>query len=252
MPAVADSLRGASTAAAIALFVLIPPWIAAPLLELTRGERLADTDDPVAGLTFLIESGPIVALTGVAMLVIAAALIVAAAAFERLLAGPTTAVRATAVSAYVAAGLLTLAAALRLSSPGPIAYIAGLGEEWGRTGYLVMHLVGSQGAVPAARVAMSAWMLGVLILAVRRHVLPGWVLALAPMPVVLLLTVAGPLFTGALDDSAFGNISWIVIMVTFLLGVPLWCAIIAAVLLARRGPRSDHAPDSTAPSRGLS
>lgn len=130
MPVGTDPVRVSSAVAAIALLVLIPPWIAAPLLEFTRGERLADTDDPAAGLTFLIESGPIVALTGIALLVIAGALIVAAAAFERLLEGPTTAVRATAVSAYVGAGLLTLAGALRLSSPGTLSYIAGLSEEW--------------------------------------------------------------------------------------------------------------------------
>src|SRR5687768_14709112 len=103
MPAGADSVRGASAVAATALLVLIPPWISAPLLEFTRGVRLADTVDAAAGLPFLIESGPIVPLTGIGLLLVAAALIVAAAAIERVLGSPTTAVRATAVSAYVAA-----------------------------------------------------------------------------------------------------------------------------------------------------
>ncbi|KRE26254.1 hypothetical protein [Agromyces sp. Soil535] len=155
-------------------------------------------------------------------------------AFERLLAGPTTAVRATAVGAYVAASLLTLAGALRLSSPGTLSYIASLDAEWGRTGYLVMHLVGTQGATAGARAAIAAWMLGVLVLAVRRRVLPGGVLALTPVPVVLLLTVLGPLLAGAIEDGVLGSILWLVIMATFFLGVPVWCAVVASLVLARR------------------
>jgi len=235
MPAGADSVRGASAVAATALLLLIPPWIGAPLLEFTRGERLADTDDPAAGLTFLIESGPIVALTGIGLLLVAAALIVAAAAIERVLGSPTTAVRATAVAAYVAAALLTLAGALRLSSPGTLSHLSGLDPEWGRTGYLVMHLVGTQGAGAGARVAIGVWMLGVMILAVQRQRLPRWVLVLVPVPVVLLLTVVGPLFPEAVGESAYGAVSWVVIMLTFFLGVPLWCAVTAVVLLVRRG-----------------
>lgn len=108
-------------------------------------------------------------------------------------------------------------------------------------GYLVMHLVGTQGAVPGARLAIGAWMLGVLILAVRRRLLPGWVLALVPVPVLLVLPIVGPLFAEALAEGAFGGIGWVVIMLTFFLGVPLWGALIAAVLLVRRGC-SAHAP----------
>jgi hypothetical protein len=239
MPAGAESVRGPSQVAAIALLVLIPAWLAAPLLEFTRGDRSADTDDPAVGLEFLERSGVVVVLSGIAVLLVAGALVVAASAFEVLLTrlspgGTTSGIRAVAVAAYVGAGLLALVGALRVSSPGTLTHIAGLNVEWGRTGYLVMHLVGTQGAGAGARLAISAWMIGIMILAVRRRVLPGWVFVLAPVPVVLLLAIIGPLLSmGFGAESVASGVAWIVLMLVFLVGVPLWCGLLGACLLAR-------------------
>ncbi|WP_022893479.1 hypothetical protein [Agromyces subbeticus] len=250
MPAGAESVRGPSTVAATALLVLIPAWLAAPLLELTRGDRFADTDDPAAGLEFLERSAGAVVLSGIAVLLAAAALVVAASAFEVLLArqppGATTSgIRAVSASAYIGAGLLVLAGALRISSPGPLTHLADLNPEWGRTGYLVMHLVGTQGATAGARLAIAAWMLGVVIIAVRRRLLPAWVHVLAPVPIVLLLSIVGPLLSMATAaEPVVGGAAWIVLMLVFFVGVPLWCAVLAVCLLVRaRGARRRLPPD---------
>ena len=246
MPAGAESVRGPSLVAATALLVLIPAWLAAPLLELTRGDRYADTDDPAASLEFLERSGAVVVLSGIALLLVAGALIVASSAFEVLLArkspgGTTPGIRSLAVAAYIGAGLFALAGALRVSSPGTLAHIAGLNVEWGRTGYLVMHLVGTQGAIASARLAISVWMIGIMIIAVRRGLLPGWVFVLAPVPIVLVLSIAGPLVSMAFAAASVASeVTWIVLMLAFLVGVPVWCGVLAGCLLARarraRGP----------------
>lgn len=234
MPVDGESTRGARRVAAIALLVLVVAWVAAPLLELARGERYADADDPAVSLEFFQASGQAVVLAGIAICLAAATLVVAAAAFEVLLArssrgGVTTpGIRATAVAAYLAAGLLLLAGALRISGPGTLGYIAGLDVEWARSGYLAMHLVGTQGAIAGARLAVAVWMLAVMILAVRRQLLPAWTLVLTPIPVVLAAAVVGPLLGPLLDPGS--EIAWLLLMFAFLVGVPIWCAVVAACL----------------------
>lgn len=253
--------RRARVVAAIALIALVPFWIAAPLLELSRGERFADTDDPALGIAFLRESGPVTALTGIVLLFTASALVVAVAAFASVLkpnadglrpnadGGGEIANRAVSIAGSLAAGLLVLAAALRLSSPGPLLYLAGLDPEWGRIGYLVMHLVGTQGAIPAARLVIAVWMIGVVVLAVRRGILAPWTLATLVVPAILLASVLGPIAPSVLEGPA-GAVGWVAIMAAFLLGVPAWCLIVAGALLARR-PRRTAQPrrSSSGPTR---
>jgi hypothetical protein len=77
-------------------------------------------------------------------------------------------------------------------------------------------------------------MIGILVLGVRRRVLPRVVLVLTPVPLVLLFSVVGPLVAAAFDGDDFGEAAWVTLMLTFLLGVPVWCATVAGILLARQ------------------
>ncbi|MDQ0574950.1 hypothetical protein [Agromyces albus] len=103
----------------------------------------------------------------------------------------------------------------------------------------MMHLVGVQGAGAGARLAIAVWIAGIMIIAVRRRMLPGWVFVLAPVPIVLILSLVGPLLSLPLgDESAVGEVAWIVLMLVFFVGVPLWCGVIAGCLFA--GARRAH------------
>jgi hypothetical protein len=56
------------------------------------------------------------------------------------------------------------------------------------------------------------------------------------VPIVLLLSIVGPLLSTALASATVaGDVAWIVLMLVFLVGVPVWCAVLAGCLLARAG-----------------
>ena len=124
--------RTARMTAGIAMISAGLALAGARLVELlTRGQT--DADDPAASLAYIAEYGDAYVVTGILLVVLAAALVIAGVAVHRVLRTerPSLWIDAGAVASYLAAGALGIAGAMRISAPGPLAYISSLDSRWG-------------------------------------------------------------------------------------------------------------------------
>lgn len=165
-----------------------------------------DTDNPAQGLAFIAANPTAWPLAGVTLGIAAVALVATVLAMRaRLLAAPPSAARAgdgpgdtrrvgidtVAVVGLFGAAMLFGMAAVRMSG-GPVRYVAGLDQAWGEAAYLVTQFVGIQALVTGGFVLLELWLVGFSWLAARRGLIPRAVAALAVLPALRLLGIAGP------------------------------------------------------------
>ncbi|MEO5920600.1 MAG: hypothetical protein ABIQ01_05595 [Pseudolysinimonas sp.] len=218
-----------------ALIVMGLALCGARLLEFaSRGQ--IDGDNPAASLDYLAEQGDAYVVTGILLLMLAAALVVAAVAVRAVLRAerPSLWVDACAVAGAIAAGALGLAGVTRVSAPGPLAYISSLNAGWGESAYLVVQMAGNQTLFAGGLLGMSIWLAGLAIAAWRRRSVARGALVLAVFALDFILAVAGPLIE--IPDALFG-----VHLFSIMVGVPFACAAIGGAFLVR-GAR---APETT-------
>lgn len=223
----ADELRRARMTAGIALIVMGIALSAARLVELaTRGQ--VDADDPAASLRYLAEFGDAYAVTGILLVVLAAALVVAAVAVRAVLRAerPSLWLDAGAVGGYLGAGALGIGGVMRVAAPGPLAYISSLDPDWGEAAYLVVQTAGTQSLFAGGVLGMSVWLLGVAIAAWRRRSVTRAALVLAIFALDFVFALAGPLVE--VPDGVF-----VVHLFSLMVGLPVACAAIGGAFLVR-------------------
>jgi len=216
----------AMIAAGAALFV-------ARLVELITREQV-DADDPAQSLRYLAEDGDAYASTGILLVALAAALVIAAVAVRAVLRSerPTLWVEVVAVAGFLGAGALGIAGVMRVAAPGPLAYISSLDPDWGESAYLVVQVAGTQSLFAGGVLGMSLWLVGIAIAAWRRRAVARGVLLLALFGLDFVFALAGPLVE--VPDAFFAAH-----LFSLMVGVPLAVASIGAALLVRefRMPR---------------
>jgi hypothetical protein len=220
-------LRTARVATGAAMIVMGLALSGARLLELaTRGQ--IDADDPAASLQYLAENADAYVVTGILLVVLAAALVVAAVGVHAVLRSerPSLWIDAGAIAGYLGAGALGIAGVMRISAPGPLAYISSLDQTWGESAYLVGHVAGTQSLFAGGVLGMSVWLLGVAIAAWRRRSVTRGILVLAIFALDFVVALVGPLID--IPDGLFA-----VHLFSLMVGLPLACAAIGGAFLAR-------------------
>jgi hypothetical protein len=204
---------------------------------LTRGQT--DADDPAASLRYLTQYGDAYVITGILLLVLAAALVVSGVAVHRMLSAerPSLWIDAGAIAAYLAAGSLGIAGTVRISAPGPLAYISSMDETWGESAYLAGHVIGTQSLFSGGVLGMSVWLLGMTIAAWRRRSVARGALVVAVFALDLVVGLVGPLID--IPDGVFAFH-----LFSLLVGLPLAFAVIGVALVATRRRRSPEAASS--------
>jgi hypothetical protein len=224
-------IRRARVTAGAALIVMGLALSGARLVELaTRGQ--VDADDPAASLEYLAEYGDAYVVTGVLLVLLAAALVVAAVAVRAVLGSerPSLWIDAGAIAGYLGAGALGLAGVMRVAAPGPLAYISTLDADWGEAAYLVVQTAGNQTLFAGGVLGMSVWLIGVALAAWRRRTVTRAVLVLAVFALDFIFALVAPLVD--LPDALFS-----VHLFSLMVGVPLACTAIGGAFLVR-GARS--------------
>ncbi|HEX7834398.1 MAG TPA: hypothetical protein VF479_02890, partial [Pseudolysinimonas sp.] len=150
---------------------------------------------------------------------------------------PSLWVDAGAIAAYLAAGALGIAGTVRISAPGPLAYITSMNQSWGESAYLAGHVIGTQSLFAGGVLGMSVWLLGITIAAWRRRTVARGALVFAVFALDLLVGLVGPLID--IPDGVFAFH-----LFSLLIGVPLAFAVIGVALVATRGRRSPEAASS--------
>lgn len=199
----------------------------ARLIELaTRGQT--DADDPAASLRYLAEQGDAYVVTGILLVALAAALVVAAVAVRAVLRSerPSLWIDAGAVAGYLGAGALGIAGVIRISAPGPLAYISGMDTAWGEAAYLAGHVVGTQALFAGGVLGMSVWLIGVALAAWRRRSVARAALVFAVFALDFVFGLVGPILD--IPEGVF-----VLHLFSLMVGVPLACAAIGAAFLVR-------------------
>lgn len=174
---------------------------------------LEDGDNPEITLAFLRSSGALYTASGVCLILAGIALLVAVRAVE----DPRLLGRVATSSGVIGAALLLVAGGFRVMGNGTLLHIDSLDREWGEAAYLVIHLVGTQGALISAFLAVSFWAIGTAIVRVRSRLIPMITIVLSVFPAaVVLILIFGPLLP--LPGEFF-----VVYIISAIVGIPLWC-----------------------------
>lgn len=202
-------------------------WTALQLAQQTLG--FEDTDSPSVNLAYLRDHFDNYLQQGLAMFVMALALVILVFAVWDLLAGRTDSIALRTISTFglVAAACFFLFGVLRYGVH-PLLYINGLDPSWGESAYLVQQIAGVHGFAQAAIFTMCSWAVGVGVLGYRSGALPRWLCLLAAIPAFRLLSIAGPL----LGPDFLPDGLWIV----FILSIPgsvVWFILLGMVLVRR-------------------
>jgi hypothetical protein len=225
--------------AAIVFAVAGLAWFGAEMTPQLIGYE--DTDSADVMLAMLQAHPWVYSSSGLALLVMAGALIPAALAIATVVAGARESLtaRCSAVVGCLAAAFFAFQGALRLGG-GPLLYIAGLDPDWGRAGYTAMQLIGAQGAMHAAMLSLGVWTVLVAWVGYRRRTLAravAWSAVVPGLRIPLMLT--GPFV------SLPGEL-WLAAILLLPLTI-VWCGVLGVAVLARSGrrelPRSGETPD---------
>lgn len=205
----------------------------ARLLELaTRGA--IDADDPAASLVYLQQNARPYVVTGILLVALAASLAVGSVAVRLVLRAirPSLWVDAAAVVGVLAAGAFGIAGVMRVSSPGPLAYISGLDEAWGESAYLAVHMVGTQSMFAGGVLGLSIWLVGIAVASWRRRAVARGPLVVAVFGLDFVVGLFAPLFE--VPDGVF-----VLHLFSLTVGIPLACVLIGVAYLVRglRMPR---------------
>jgi hypothetical protein len=220
--------------AAIGLLVVGLALPLAFVLEVATRPEGTDGDNATDGLRYLQDHATAYRLSGLCLVLAALGLIRAATAV------PWRSPFLTAVGS-VAAGLWTLAGALRLSSPGPIAHISGYDEDWGESAYLTVQMAGTQGALLGGVVVAEIWVVTGSLVAWTRRDVPRALCALGLVALLYPLGTALSLVTG---DTA--GALWVLGIASLVLGVPAWFLATGSFLALRSS--APRLTSSTAPA----
>ncbi len=226
-----DEVSTGRVTAGVAMIVIGLALSGARVVELaTRGQ--IDADDPAASLDYLAEHGDAYAVTGILLVVVAAALVVAAVATRAVLRTerPSLWIDAGAVAGYLGAGAVAIGGVMRVSAPGPLAYISSLDQGWGESAYLTVQTAGNQSLFAGGVLGMSVWLIGVAIAGWRRRSVARGVLVLAVFGFDLVFGLIAPLVE--VPDGYFA-----VHLFSLMIGLPLAIAAIGGAFLVR-GVRS--------------
>jgi hypothetical protein len=222
-----DELRKARVTAGAAMIAMGVALSGARLIELaTRGQ--IDADDPAASLQYLVDSGDAFVATGLLLVVLAAALVVAAVAVRAVLAeaGRSLWIDAGAIAGYLGAGALVPAGVMRVGAPGPLAYISSMDADWGEAAYLVVQTAGTQTLFAGGVLGMSVWLIGVAIAAWRRRSVARPALLLAVFALDFVFALVAPLIE--VPDGVF-----VLHLFSLMVGLPVACAAIGGAFLVR-------------------
>jgi hypothetical protein len=206
---------------------------AAFLLEAVTRPEGTDGDNAADSLVYLQEHGTAYALSGACLVLAAIGLIRAATAL------PWRTPFLTSVGA-VAAGLWTLAGALRISSPGPIDHISGYDRAWGEAAYLTVQMAGTQGGLLGGVVLTALWTVTGSVLAWRSRALPRGLCALGLVTLVYPVGSAVSLLGGDVSSAL-----WVAGVLSLFLGLPVW-SLAAGGWLLTTAPSHDPTPAAAA------
>ena len=132
--------------------------------------------------------------------------------------------RSATVFGFFSAGFFLLQGVLRVSTPGTLSYIDDLDHTWGTTAHLAVHMIGTQGLVPAGVLALSIWAVWLAVANSRSRVLPRAVTVMALFPgLLILMGVMGPMGVGF--DALY------LVYVGSFLGLIPWCLVLGMSLL---------------------
>lgn len=206
-------------------------WFALELVPPNTG--FGDTDDPSVSLDFLRDHGLVHAQSGLALLVMAISLTVAALAVWEALAprADGLALRAATALGLFAAAFWFMQGVLRLGVE-PLLYIDGLDSDWGAAAYLAIQTIGVHGFAQAAITAACIWVVVLAVIGFRFRDLPTFLCALAVIPAFRLLGVLGPLGV----ERSLPEETWFLFMAS-IPGMLVWCLLLGFALI-RRGARS--------------
>jgi len=191
-----------------------------------------DTDSPLVSLRYLQIHHVIYAQAGLALFILAIALIVATHAVGDVLASRADplALRVVATFGLFSAAFFFMHGVLRLGVL-PILYMQSLREEWGQMAYLVGQFTGIHGFAQAGITTLCVWAVGTSLIGVRTRALPIGLCVLGLVPGFRLLGILGPF--GVTPDGL-----WIFFMAS-IVGAMLWCMALGVVLVARRPTPSE-------------
>ncbi len=235
-------MRNSRLATAIAAIVYGVAGLAWTILELTpQGLGFPDTDDPAMSLRYLAVHSHVYRQAGIALIVMALALIVvvngvadvvrtrsAEADASRSASGSDLAMRSVTTLGLFAAAAFLVFGAMRFSVL-PILYVETLNPAWGQTAYLVQQFAGIHGFAQVGVLCFGFWAVGAGIVGWRAGAIPGWLAALAIVPglrILPLLSVVGN------PDGAPGWL-WIVFMLS-IPGTMLWMLLLGVWLVRGR------------------
>ena len=233
------------TTGAIALVAAGLAGIAWSWLELTP-PRLGfdDTDSPEVSLRFLHAHPEVYAQSGVALFVLAAALLVATLVVAERLAARSDplGVRTLTAIGLVSAACFFLHGVLRFSVE-PILSIDDLDHAWGSAAYLAVQMAGIHGVAQAGTFALCVWVVGVSVLGLRARVVP--------MPIALLAVIPAFRITGLLVAPfvTLPDVTWI-LAIAAIPGVMLWCLLFGIASLRGGSRASAGHPMTVAPIEG--
>lgn len=222
-----EEVRAARVTAGAALIVMGLALSGARLVELaTRGET--DGDDPAASLLYLADQGDAYVVTGLLLVLLAGALVVAAVAVRAVLRAerPSLWVDAGAIAGYLGAGALGVAGVMRVAAPGPLAYISSLDADWGESAYMVVQIAGTQSLFAGGVLGMSVWLFGVALAAWRRRSVARGVLVLGVFALDFIVALVLPLVE--VPDGVF-----VLHLFSLMVGLPAALAAIGGAFLVR-------------------
>ena len=232
MPKLPTAERGAPIVAGLAGLA----WFWLELAPQRYG--FEDTDNPATGLAFVAAHPEAWQQAGVALAVMALALVVTVLAMRDRMSGlePLAAEHATPIAprAVTVVGLVAAAALLGMAgvrlSGGPMLYVRGLDQAWGEMAYTVTQFVGVQLLAVGGLALLALWIVGIAWIGGRGGAVPRGVAILALLPGVRLLAIPG--LAGAPDWLWF-------VMLAALPAAFLWLVLLG---VWRPSPRATRIP----------
>jgi len=226
MPTASSS---ASRAGGLAFIVAGLAWVAWFYLE-SAPPRMGfdDTDNPAVSIRFLQDHVIAYGQTGLALIVMAIALVVGVLALADRLAprADPVAVRAATTFGLFSAAFFLGHGVIRMSA-GPILHINSLDSRWGETAYLAVNMVGTHLMAQGGLLSLSIWAALAALSGWRTGTLPRWLCLLSVLPVLRLVAILGPLGLGDGPDGI-----WLAFMAS-ILGTGVWLVLVGVVLQHR-------------------
>lgn len=235
-------MRSSRLATALAAIIYGVAGIAWTILELTpQGLGYPDTDDPAMSLRYLADHSDVYRQAGLALILMALALIVVVQGVTDVLrrspsatdarpagSGVDLAIRSVTTIGLFAAAALLIFGAMRFSVL-PILYVETLSPAWGQTAYLVQQFAGIHGFAQVGVLSFGFWAVGAGIVGWKAGTIPAWLAALAIVPGLRILPLLS--VVGNVEDAP--DWLWVVFMLS-IPGTMLWVLLLGLWLFRDR------------------